>query len=74
MHVFLFNFFNVNVNKKETNAHTINQSLTRRNTLRQFYFEGKEYFYDTYFRAKINRLYSNFDYRTIMTTKTFNKH
>ena len=44
------------MNKKETNAQIINQSFMRTETLRKFNFEGKEDFYDTFFRTNINQL------------------
>ena len=57
MHVFLFDFLNVNM-KKRKYAHTINQSFIRTRT-----------FTTVLIRMKINQLYSNFDYRSIMTKK-----
>ena len=73
MHVFLFDFLNVNM-KKRKYAHTINQSFIRTKTFTTVLFRRKRIPYDTLFRTKINQLYSNFDYRLIMTKKTFKKH
>ena len=53
MQVFLFDFLDVMTNKKETNAHIINQSLTRMKTLRQFCFEGKEDFTTLSFEQRL---------------------
>ena len=52
MHVFLFYFVNVNMNKRKY-AHTINQSFIRMKALRQIYFEGKEDFRTLYFERRL---------------------
>ena len=70
MHVFLFNFLNVNMNKRKY-VHIINQYFIRTNTFTTVLIRRKRRLYDTFFRIKINQLYPNFDYWSIMTKKTW---
>ena len=48
MNVFLFDFLNVNVNKRKY-AHTINQSFIRTKTFATVLFRRKTILYDTFF-------------------------
>ena len=57
-------------NEKRKYAHTINQSFIRIKTLMTVLIRRKRRLYDTFFRMKINKLYPNFDYRSMMTKKT----
>ena len=59
MHVFIFDFLNVNMNKGKY-AHTINQSLIRTKTFMTTLFRRKMRLYNSFFRTKINQLYSKF--------------
>ena len=70
MHVFLFDFLNVNMNKRKY-AHTINQAYIRMKTFTTVLTRRKIRLYDTFFRMKINQLYPNFDYWLIITKKTW---
>lgn len=70
MHVFLFNFLNVNMNKRKY-AHIINQSFIRMTTFTTVLIRRKRRIYDTSFWMKINQLYPNFHYWSIMTKKTW---
>ena len=73
MQVFLFESLNVKMNKNE--ICTYNQSIFKKNKyFTTVLFQRKRRLYDTFFRTKINQLYTNFDYRPIMTKKTFKKH
>ena len=60
MHVFLFDFLNVNMNKRKY-AHTINQSFIRTKTFTTILIQRKRRLYDTFFQMNINQLYSNFN-------------
>ena len=55
---------------KRKYSHTIYQSFIRTKTFTTVIIRRKRILYDTFFRMKINQLYSNFEYWSIMTKKT----